>query len=54
MNFFVVCSNYVSGIIYLTDKVKSPGFEELGLARKELSYPRSINNRSASKPDIFG
>lgn len=39
---------------YLTDKVKSPGLEELGLAKKELSYPRSIKSRSASKPDMFG
>lgn len=39
---------------HLTDKVKSPGFEELGRARNELSYPLSINRRSASRPDIFG
>jgi hypothetical protein len=41
-------------IIYRTDNVKSPGLEELGRARNELSYPRSIKRRSASKPVIFG
>lgn len=40
--------------IYLTDNVKSPGFEELGRAKNELSYPLSINKRSASKPVILG
>ncbi|KYN13535.1 hypothetical protein ALC57_14240, partial [Trachymyrmex cornetzi] len=39
--------------IHLTDNVKSPGFEELGRAKNELSTPRSINKRSASKPLQF-
>lgn len=39
---------------YRTLRVKSPGFEELGRARKLQSTPLSISNFSASIPLIVG
>ncbi len=41
-------------IAYLTDSVKSPGFDLLGRARKLPSKPLSINNASASIPLTLG
>lgn len=39
---------------HLTDNVKSPGFEELGRAKKLQSTPLSINSSSAFIPLIVG
>ena len=38
----------------LTERVKSPGFPLLGLARKLPSSPRLIRRCSASTPWMFG